>query len=177
MTHIIFRFIKRRPFATLAIAVGVATLLTAASYFTTGRFWTGGFLDGEFRLTVVDGAGEPIRGAVFHISNSGNRRHDDLIPFNGKQQGNTWKTDDDGKIVLIQPKLQKYGGFSWSLFWVIPMGAEAARFECELGADGYQTIRFPIWRLYESPHVMREDFPMSKRGLPIREHRFTLKKS
>jgi hypothetical protein len=77
----------------------------------------------------------------------------------------------------------QFGGFGWLLFWVIPMGAKAPQYDCEITAEGFKPLTFQVDRLFEMPHQSYENFPKSKRTidgkeveLPVYEHSFTLER-
>jgi hypothetical protein len=49
--------------------------------------------------------------------------------------------------------------------------------------EGFKPLKFPVWRLFESPHRYYEDFPKTKLEVngkqvevPIYEHTFTLER-
>jgi hypothetical protein len=172
--------------AKIAVAIAaVVGLLALASYLTTSIIWDGGFPDGEFRINVRDPEGKPVRGAVLRVYHGGTRDLASGYPLDNHVTGQELISADSGRITAIRKHggLQ-FGGHAWDLFWVIPMGAKAPEYDCEITAEGFKPLKFPVWRLFESPHRYYEDFPKAKLEVEgkevevkIYEHTFTLEPS
>ena len=169
---------------TAAIVLAVIGFLALASYFTTGIIWDGGFPAGEFRVNVLDSEGNPVKGANLRVFYGGTRDLAFRYPLDNHLQDQDLVSDEAGRITAIREsgRLQ-FGGHSWHLFWVIPMGAKAPQFDCEITAVGFEPLKFRVNRLFESPHMNYESFPKTKTNiggkeieLPIYEHSFTLKR-
>jgi hypothetical protein len=173
-----------RPVRTATILIAVIGFLALASYFTTSVIWDGGFPAGEFRVNLRDPEGKPVKGATLRVFRGGTRELAFKYPLDNHLPGQELVSDDTGRIVAIRESggLQ-FGGHAWRLFWVIPMGAKAPEFDCEITAQGFAPLTFRVNRLFESPHRYYEDFPKAKVNLggrdielPIYEHSFTLKR-
>lgn len=171
-----------RLFRTTAIVVGVISFLALASYFTTSVIWDGGFPAGEFRINVRDSGGKPVKGASLKVFRGGTRELAFKYPLDNHLPDLELVSDDTGRITVIrQSGRLQFGGHSWQLLWVIPMGAKAPEFDCEITAQGFESLTFRVNRLFESPHRYYEDFPKTKVKLggkevelKIYEHSFTL---
>lgn len=105
-------------------------------------------------------------------------------PLDNHVTGQELVSNDDGRVTALRKQggLQ-FGGLAWRLFWVIPMGAKAPEYDCEITADGFKPLKFPVWRLFESPHQYYEEFPKTNLRvegeeveLSIYEHTFTLER-
>jgi len=171
-----------RHLKTAAIVAGVFGFLALASYFTTSIIWDGGFPSGEFRLDIRNPEGLPVKGAVLRIFHGGTRDLAFKYPLDNHLADQELISDEKGRITGIREHggLQ-FGGHAWQLFWIIPIGAKGPQYDCEITADGYQPLKFPVRRLFESPHMYYEDFPkatLKVKGkeieLPVYAHTFTL---
>ena len=163
---------------------GVAGLLALASYMTTSIIRDGGFPSGEFRLDVRDPQGEPVKGAVLRVYRGGTRELAFDYPLDNHVANRDLVSDESGRITAMR----KYGGLqfggqAWRLFWVIPMGAKAPEFDCEITAEGFKPLKFGVVRLFGSPHKYYEDFARTKVmvdgeeiELGIYDHTFTLER-
>lgn len=167
-----------------AILLSVVGLLALASYLTTSIIWDGGFPSGEFRVTIRDPDGEPVKGAALRIYRGGTRDLAFGYPLDNHVAGRNLVSDVKGRIVGLRKNggLQ-FGGHAWLLFWVIPMGAKAPEFDCEITAEGFKPLKFRVRKLFESPHQFNEQFPKTKLQLDkeeielnIYEHAFILQR-
>lgn len=174
----------KRPTKIALGVAGAAGFLALASYMTTSIIWDGGFPSGEFRVNVRDPEGRPVRGAVLRVYHGRTRDLAAGYPLDNHRTGQELVSDDSGRITTIRKHggLQ-FGGHAWRLFWVIPMGAEAPEYECEITAEGFRPLKFSVWKLFESPHRSYEDFPKTKLEVEgkevevkIYEHTFTLER-
>jgi hypothetical protein len=174
----------KRAVKSAAILVAVVALLALASYLTTSIIWDGGFPSGEIRLNVRDPEGQAVKGAVLLVYRAGTRDLAFEYPLDNHVAGRDLVSDEKGRITAIRKRggLQ-FGGHAWQLFWVIPMGAKAPEYDCEVMAEGFKPLKFQVWRLFDSPHKTYEDFPKTKLKLdgeeielPIYEHTFTLER-
>jgi hypothetical protein len=166
----------------LGAALGVAAL---ASYLTTERTWDGGFPSGEVRIRVIDANGNPVKGAVLRVYHGGTRDLAHKCPLDNHLPGQELVSDDTGQMTALRARggLQ-FGGRCWYLLWVIPIGTcEGPLYDCEITADGFLAIKFPIWRLFQSPHRSYEDFPKTKLRVEgkeievkVYEHTFALER-
>ncbi len=174
----------KRTVTSAAILAAVVGLLALASYLTTCVIWDGGFPSGEFRLNVRDPQGQPVKGAVLRVYHGGTRDPAFEYPLDNHMAGRDLVSDDNGRITAIRKRdgLQ-FGGKAWQLFWVIPMGAKAPEYDCEITAQGFKPLTFRVWRLFESPYTYYEDFPKTRLmvdgeeiELKIYEHSFTMQR-
>jgi hypothetical protein len=173
-----------RHLKTGAFVVGVVAILGVASYLTTDYTWDSGFPSGEFRVNVRDQDGQPIKEASLRVYRGGTRELAFQYPLDNHLADQPLVSDENGRIVAIRRRggLQ-FGGEAWLLFFVIPMGAKAPKYNCEITAAGFKPLIFRIERLFESPHTYYEDFPKTKAKLDgkeielkIYEHTFTLER-
>ena len=173
-----------RPWKIAAIVLGVVGFFALASYVMTSRFWDGGFPSGEFRIDLHDSDGRPIQGGVLRVYHGGTRDLAFNYPLDNHVPGHELVSDERGRITAIRKDggLQ-FGGHAWELFWVIPLGAKAPQYDCEITAEGFKPLKFRIWRLFDSPYKSYEDFPktnLTVQGtdleLPVYEHAFTLER-
>ena len=169
----------------LAISVAVVCALALTSYLTTSVTWDGAFPRGAFRLNVRSPEGEPVKGAVLRVCQSGTRELAFGHPLHNYLPGQDLVSDESGVITAIRKNsLPRFGGHSWQLFWVIGMGAKAPEYDCEITARGYEPLRFSVWRLFESEYTFRKGFfPKLNQKvdgkeikLRIYEHTFTLER-
>lgn len=167
--------------AAAVVAVG---RLALASYMTTSIIWDGGFPSGEFHVNVRDPEGKPVRGGILRVYRGGTRDLASGYPLDNHVAGQELVSDDSGRIKAIRKDggLQ-FGGHAWQLFWVIPMGAKAPKYDCEITAEGFKLLKFRLWRLFESRHRYHEEFLKTKLEVdgkqievPIYEHTFTLER-
>ena len=174
----------KRAVKSAAILVAVVGSLALASSLTTSIIWDGGFPAGEFRLNVRDREGQPVKGAVLRVYRGGTRDLAFEYPLDNHVAGRDLVSDENGRITAIRKRggLQ-FGGHAWQLFWVIPMGAKAPEYDCEITAEGFKPLKFRVWRLFESPHKYYDDFPKTtlkvdgeEIELKIYEHTFTLER-
>lgn len=172
----------RQHFKTTAVVAVVVGLLALASFFTTSIFWVGGFPSGEFRLDVRNPEGLPVKGAVLRIYHGGTRDLAFKYPLDNHLADQELISNEKGRITGIREDGEmQFGGHAWRLFWIIPIGAKSPQFDCEITADGYQTLKFPVSRLFESTHVYYEDSPKAKLNVmgkeievPVYAHTFTM---
>src|SRR5262249_8691078 len=162
----------------------VVGFLALASYFTTSVIWDGGFPAGEFRVDLRDSEGKPVKGAILRVYHGGTRDPAFKYPLDNHLADQELVSDESGRITAMR----RYGGLqcgghAWELFWVIPMGAKAPQYDCEITAEGFKPLNFRIRRLFESPHRYYEDFPKTKLKengeeieLPVYKHTFTLER-
>jgi len=136
-----------------AAAIAAIGLLVLASYMTTSIIWDGGFPSGEFRVNVQNPEGKPVKGAVLHVFRGGTRNVASGYPLDNHLTTEGLDSDDGGRITAIRKyDGSQFGGHAWQLFWVIPMGARAPEYDCEITADGFKPLKFPLSRIFESPH-------------------------
>lgn len=174
----------RRGAKIAAVAVAAVGLLALASYATTSIIWDGGFPSGEFRVNVRDPEGRPVRGAALRVYRGRTRDLASGYPLDNHTTGQELVSDDSGRITAIRKHGgPQFGGHAWLLFWVIPMGAKAPEYDCEITAEGFKPLKFPVWRLFESPHRYYADFPKTELEVdgkvveaPIYENTFSLER-
>lgn len=174
----------QRPIKTIAKIAGVTGLLALASFLTTSRQWDGGFPAGEFRINVRSTDEQPIPGAVLRIYRGGTGDMAYDYPLDNHSASQALIGDGSGRITALRKHggLQ-FGGHGWRLFWVIPMGARAPRYDCEITAAGFKSLKFDLHQMFKSPHHGYENFPKTKRmmggeevELAVRENTFTLER-
>jgi hypothetical protein len=175
--------VVKRAAKNTAAVVGVVGFLVLASYETTSIEWVGGFPSAQFHVNVCDSEGKPIRGAVLRVYRSGTHDMASSYRLDDRLTGQEPASDDTGRITAICKYGLNFGGDSWRLLWIVPMGAQAPKLDCEIAAPGFRPLNFPLWRLYESPHVSYGDFPKARLTmdgkeveLPIYEHTLTLER-
>jgi hypothetical protein len=118
------------------LAVLVLLVLGLASYFTTSRDWDGGFPPAELRITILDKRGHPVPGAVLQVYHGGTQDRAISYPIYEEHL----RSDEQGHIVCHQIVSGfQFGGHAWRLFWLIPIGAKAPRFDCVVSAIGYES--------------------------------------
>jgi hypothetical protein len=176
--------IMKQQFKTAGTVAGVVAFLALASYVTTSKQWDGGFPSGEFRVNLRDPDGKPIQGAILRVYRGGTRDLAFDYPLDNHVPGQDLITDEEGRLAAIRTNdWLQFGGHAWRLFWLIPLGAKAPQYDCEITRVGFKPRTFRIGRLFESPHRYHKDFPKTKRiangkeiELPIYEHTFTLER-
>jgi hypothetical protein len=167
-----------------AMFLAVVSLLVLASYVTTSRYWVGGFPSGEFRVNVCDADGKPVPGANLHVYHGSTRELALKYPLDNHIATQDLVSNERGRITVIRcSEGVLFGGHAWELFWVIPIGGRAPQYDCEITADGFKALKFPVWLLFESPHFSYDDFPKTKVMidgeeivLQIYENTFTLER-
>lgn len=172
-----------RYMKSVAVIVGIIGLLALASFITSSVRWTGGYPAAEFRLQVHDSKGQPIPNAEFRIYDGGTRHLAFNRPINNHVAGQNLLGDANGVITAVSANGMQFGGHTWWLFWLIPIGAKAPPFDCEITAPGYEPLAFPIRKLSETSHQSYDEFPKTnvivngeQIELPIYEHTFTLER-
>ena len=132
----------------------------------------------------MDSSRQPVEGAVLNVYRSGTQDLAAEYPLDDHVTGSELVSDGMGRIVVLRRYggLQ-FGGHAWKLFWFIRMGAQAPKFDCEITAEGFEPIRFPLNRLFDSPHRYYEDFPKTtievdgeSIEIKVYEHTFALEK-
>lgn len=173
---------RRTKIATAAIAI--VGMLVVASFLTTHILWVGCFPSGEFHISVLDPEGKPVIGAILHVFQGSTRELASSYPLDNHIIGQDLVSDENGRIIAIRkPDGKLFHGNAWSLFWLIPMGTTAPKYDCEIMADGFKPFKFPLRRLFESPHRNVEEIPKTKLDVEgeqvevsIYKHTFTLKR-
>ncbi|TWT73789.1 hypothetical protein Pla123a_36830 [Posidoniimonas polymericola] len=79
--------------------------------------WDGGYLEAQFAISVRDNAGRPIEGATLQVFN------EDDTPHTRRLVGDN-TTDTNGQMTLVSPG-SGFGGQSWFLFMLVPIGAHS----------------------------------------------------
>ncbi len=164
--------------------VTAAGLLALASYLTTSVIWDGGFPSGEFRIHVRDSQGKPVPSAALRVYHGGSRKLTSGYPLDNHVTGQDLVSGDDGQITTVRKRGGiQFGGHAWRLFWIIPMGAKVPDYDCEITADGFHPLKFPVQRLFKSEHRFYEEFPKTKLRvgdkeieLKVYEQTFTLER-
>jgi hypothetical protein len=174
----------KRYLKTAARVAALAGVLALASFLTTFMLWDGGFPSGTFRVSVRDSDGMPVKGAILRVYHGGTRDLALKYPLDNHLANHELISDENGRITAIRKDggLQ-FGGHAWFLFWVIPMGAKAPQYDCEITAEGFKPLQFRIQRLFESPRGFSENVCKSQTTieneeipLPIYEHVFALER-
>lgn len=164
------------------IILTVAALAAFFSLMTTSILWVGGFPTGEFRLKILDTHARPVKGAILRVYRGGTHDLAYGNPLDNHLPGQELASDERGVIVAYRKSgLPHFGGKAWKLFWVIPMGAKAPEYDCEITANGYEPVLFPFMRLFESRYKDYEQFPKTRLQVegkeievPVYEHIFSL---
>ncbi|OAI48353.1 hypothetical protein AYO44_07200 [Planctomycetaceae bacterium SCGC AG-212-F19] len=166
----------------LAISAVVTGLLGLASYWTTYGCWLGGFPAGEFRITIRGPANEPVSGAELVVRPAAEEDGTIRYTLDSQRPDTRLVSNDVGRIIAVS-RGYNFGGNTWELFWVIPMGWRGPRYDCEIMAEGFRPLRFPLRRLFETPYLNYAAFPKTKVNvngreleLPVYEHTFTLER-
>jgi hypothetical protein len=150
----------KRRLKVVAIAVGLVGLAAFASYETTNIIWDGGFPSGEFRLRVIDPEGKPVSGASLRVYEGGTGERAYEYPLDDYLPDHELVSGEDGTIIAHRKNGEmQFGGEAWRLFWLIPMGDKAPEYDCEITADGYATLRFPVNRVFKSPYKAYDQIP------------------
>jgi hypothetical protein len=173
---------RRTKIATAAIAI--VGLLAVASFLTTHILWVGAFPSGEFHISVLDSDGKPVKGAILHVYHGSTRELASNYPFDNHIIGQDLVSDENGRIIVFRkPDGKLIDGNGWSLFWLIPIGTTAPKYDCEIMADGFKPVNFPVWQLFKSPQRSFEEIPKIKLDVEgeqvevsIYKHTFTLKR-
>lgn len=136
-------------------------------------------------MNVFDPDGAPVQGATLRVYHGGTTNPAFGYPLYNHRKADDLVSDTKGRITPIRLGGGcQFGGFSWRLFWVVPMGARAPKFDCEISAEGYTPLTFPVQRLFRTPHRYYDDFGKSKITiedveveLPVYENTFTMKRN
>jgi hypothetical protein len=163
------------------ILLGLLVFLALASVITTFGFWDASLPSGEFRLTIRDADGKPVKGAILRIYRGGTREIAIHYPLENKEGGRAFVSDEKGRITALRKSDWRFGGNVWHLFWLIPMGDKVPEYDCEITAEAFKPLKFSARDLSRSPHQSHEDFPKTKIKiageeviLRIYEHTYTL---
>ncbi|MFW6157808.1 MAG: hypothetical protein ACOC8E_00450 [Planctomycetota bacterium] len=171
---------RRVAIVAVVIVLLIAAAVAAgfASCATTTYDWIGGLPEAEVRLRVLGPDGQPLKGATLYIydGRTGQAAWTDVV----LNFGPGLVSDEEGRITLVTNP-SRYGGRGWYLFWFIPMGDRGPDYQCEIRADGFESLRFDVWRLFDAPYTSYDDIPKTTRRLygreielPLYEHTFTL---
>src|SRR5260370_11703369 len=107
---------------TAMISAFIVALLALASYFTTGIFWVGAFPAGEYLINVHDPTDNPIPGAKLRIYHCGTSEPAFRFPFDNHRADQPLVSNVNGRVTaILSPSRAVFGGFSWRLFWLIPI--------------------------------------------------------
>jgi hypothetical protein len=137
-------------FVLVALAILVCISLACVSFGTTGYIWDGAFPAGEYHLMIGDHQGKPVQGAVLNICRTGSRTPSYGYPFDNYAEGGELVSDQQGQISVYHVSRGfEFGGRSWVLFWLIPMGSDSPQYELEIAADGYTSAKMPADRVFE----------------------------
>ena len=140
----------RSPRAIITLIVVLIGLLALASYLTTSVLWDGGFLSVAFRILVVDDSGAPVSGASIEVFRDSTSEPAYGYPFNNFTADNALTSNAKGEIVCYHVSHGiEFGGHSWRLFWLIPMGARSPDFDAAISCPGYETTEFKTSRLFD----------------------------
>lgn len=137
----------------LALSLVVAAL-GIASYLTTAHRWLGALPLGECKIKVVNEMAEPLEGCELNVYRQGSRENVTEEHFDEARSGRKLVSDSMGRISCHAIKGGKFGGLSWRLLWVFPMGASRPEYDCRISCNSYETATFSIWELFE--HVVAD---------------------
>lgn len=151
------------------------------SMYTYSIRWSGGFPFSQIRIHVVDQDGSPLEGVELTVTPlRGTTKGYPIAEY----MGEPLYSDSEGLIVCHQTANGiQFGGSTSFLFWFIPVGAKAPRFDVHLRHADCASESFEIQRLFESEHQFYDDFPKTTieldgviEEIPIREHRIELQR-
>jgi|ERR1043165_5204122 hypothetical protein len=154
------------------LLIGVVVFLGIASYFTTSMDWLGAFPEGECRLNIRNVDGARVKGAVLRLYRGETNEPAYKQPILNYVPDKELSSDENGRIVAYTGYSGKFGGHSWKLFWLIPMGDKGPEYNCELSAAGYKPAKFSIHQLWKTRNQFREDFHITKETFDNRELEF-----
>jgi hypothetical protein len=141
----------------------IVVLLALASFATTSRWMDGRFPQGYFQLSLCDTDGKPVKAAVLRVYRGGTRNLAYGYPLANHLPNNEITSDESGHIVAIQKSNGfQFGGHAWELFWVIPMGAQVPEYDCEITAEGFKPLMFPVTQLFDAADNRLDDQPTVK---------------
>jgi hypothetical protein len=169
---------KRKALAAIAVCLLVLGLLSFVSYYDTALNWHQSFPPAEVRLNVVDEAGAPVSGAELQIFS-----HEDEQVFDWPFVEQIMVSDASGGIVCHQIHYGvQYGGTSWELFWIIPMGSDKSPYKCRIVREGFQPLTFRLTDLFELNGFNSKENAIfevngTKQRLLIFERKYTMKKA
>jgi len=150
----------------------------------TFLIWDGLFPPGEYHLQVQNEAGDPIEGAALKVFDAITKDLAFGYPIDNYLSNSHLASNEQGVIVVLhKPGGIEFGGTCWNLFWIFPICSSSPEYEGEISADGYQTTRFSLDKLFDlayrkkavgSTSVTLEHGKIVE--MPIYEIIFTLKK-
>ena len=156
------KFIKwfKRYWRIIAIVSFVLIVLVVISEETTGVLWDGSFPSGEFHLSIQDEFGHPIEGATLNVFHRGTQNPAFEYPLNNYLLLNSLTSDENGMIIALhKPRGLEFSGYSWRLFWLIPMATGTPDFDFEISAKGYKTFRSSLSTIFEIAYNNYENAP------------------
>lgn len=161
-------------------AFAVIGLIAFASYLTRGEVWDGGFPACEFRINVRDTEDNPIRGAILRVYRGSTRDLASGYPLDNHKTGQELVSDANGRITAVRAwDGTQFGGTMWRLFWCIPMGERAPKYDCEITAENFRPAKFSLQHVFDSPSGQRtkiRDHDGNQVEVQIFEQAFTLKR-
>jgi len=139
-------------------------------------FWDGAFPSGEFHLQIQNQAGAPIEGAKLNIYQGVTQKYSFKYPFDNYQSENSLISNKAGEIILTHmPRGLEFGGSGWLLFWVIPINMSSPKFDCEITANGYKTVKFSTQQIFETAYnAYKNNENVPEKIVKINEDEFTL---
>ena len=111
--------------------------------------WDGMFPAGEYHLKVQNENGIPISGAILNAFEDGTENLAFEYPLDNYSTEGDLISDEQGAIVVLhKPRGFEFGGSCWNLFWVYPICSDSPKFDFQISADGYKTIKFTTDELF-----------------------------
>jgi len=154
--------ISRRPKFSFICVVGVAI----ASVLTSPTFhWDGGYPLAQLQLTFVDTQGVPVQKVELLLDSSRTSLSKPLLlkVYPLEQAGFPLIADSNGSITCFTGG-QSFGGTSWYLFWVIPMGRHPSDFCIPVSFihPDYNEKKFSLSGLLRNDIKKYADFPKTQ---------------
>jgi hypothetical protein len=149
---------KRLLAMVMLISLSITLVLAVTSYTSTQVMWDGMFPSGEYHLFIQDKAGNPIQGAVLNVFEGASARHAFKYPFDDYLSENSFISNSSGEIIITHyPRGLEFGGISWRLFWLIPIGIGGPKFTCQITAEGYKVDRFSSDEIFDMAYATYKD--------------------
>ena len=142
--------LRKRPWSSVARTgwiVAIALSLFGIVSSCTGILWDGGFAQTEFEISFRDADGNPVPGVELRVEDRQGRAFY-YYPVTDFAPDQAPISDENGTMIFhhVRHSLE-FGGHSWHLFFVIPMGDDTPRYVCRFLLNGRDIARIPYEQL------------------------------
>ncbi len=111
--------------------------------------WDGFFPSGEYHIKITNQANEPVEGAILNVFEGGTQKPAFEYPIDNYVSDNDLKSNELGLIIALhRPRGFEFGGTCWAFLVFIQKCTDGPRYDFEITADGYKTVKYSEAILY-----------------------------